>query len=484
MKRSIWRKPEPSNTHLKDNFFGKSEKQSFFSPNTIQPKLTIGAPNDKYEQEADAMADRVVSQPNSAAAGNIQNSSPAIQTKCAECDKEKGVQRMSNEEEEGSVQRMEEEEAPAIQQMPEEEGEMMQKMGEEEEAVQRMGEEEEPVQRMGEEEEGSVQTKPLMRQAANGGGVATSNLSNQLSNSKGNGHALPKATNQYMSQSFGRDFSQVRIHTDSRAKQMNKGIHAKAFTHGKDIYFNSGQYDPNSTKGKRLLAHELTHVVQQGGGEIKKQGAKEATREKLIIWMNAFIPYHVPGVTKKIPDGPFKGGSMLNTPWYAPHLDCFVTDGRSFDSSPGAAQRIRHAVIVDLDTLNYSTNYNIGVTHEIDCEDGDVECTSMGSISGLKTNTREKSQDILSLDITGAANNPCAAGSPNIDYFGHIRINKQSRIIAFAGMVDNFPAYEMYAVSTTKKTPLTVFQSMPPKGKDPSDLFGGAGNLRIGSSTF
>ncbi len=66
-----------------------------------------------------------------------------------------------------------------------------------------------------------------------------------------------------MESSFGTDFSGVRIHNDSSSVQMNKDLQAQAFTNGSDIYFNSGKYDTNSKGGKHLLAHELTHVVQQ-----------------------------------------------------------------------------------------------------------------------------------------------------------------------------------------------------------------------------
>lgn len=59
------------------------------------------------------------------------------------------------------------------------------------------------------------------------------------------------------------DFSKVRVHTDNEAVQMNQKLGARAFTHGRDIYFGAGQNKPQSTAGERLLAHELTHVVQQ-----------------------------------------------------------------------------------------------------------------------------------------------------------------------------------------------------------------------------
>ncbi|MBS1603765.1 MAG: DUF4157 domain-containing protein [Bacteroidetes bacterium] len=79
------------------------------------------------------------------------------------------------------------------------------------------------------------------------------------------GAPLPNDTRTRMESSIGSDFSSVRVHTDSQAAQMNKQLNAQAFTNQNDIYFNSGKYDPHTSSGQHLLAHELTHVVQQTG---------------------------------------------------------------------------------------------------------------------------------------------------------------------------------------------------------------------------
>lgn len=65
---------------------------------------------------------------------------------------------------------------------------------------------------------------------------------------------------------FGADFSNVRVHDDSAAARLSTDVQAKAFTHGNDIYFSRGTFDPASRQGRHLLAHELTHVVQQQQG--------------------------------------------------------------------------------------------------------------------------------------------------------------------------------------------------------------------------
>ena len=72
------------------------------------------------------------------------------------------------------------------------------------------------------------------------------------------------ATRQEMEHHFGVDFGEVAIHEDADALAMTKDLSAQAFTNGKDIYFNKDKYDPNSKEGKHLLAHELTHTIQQG----------------------------------------------------------------------------------------------------------------------------------------------------------------------------------------------------------------------------
>lgn len=98
-----------------------------------------------------------------------------------------------------------------------------------------------------------------------------SSVENTLSSSKGSGTALPEPVQKSMETAMGADFSNVKIHTDSSAVQMSKDLNAQAFTHGSDIYFNTGKYNPDSTGGQHLLAHELTHTVQQGAAVQKKE---------------------------------------------------------------------------------------------------------------------------------------------------------------------------------------------------------------------
>ena len=180
----------------------------------VQTKLTVNQPGDAHEQEADKMAEHVV------------------QRAQMKPDEEK-VQRKARHEDDDMVRR---------------------KARHEEEKLQKKG--------MKEEE------KPIQKQAAAAGAVppaAVPVAAQRLSATKGQGSALPAATLREMGQAFGHDFRNVRIHTTSQAEELSQDLRAQAFTNGQDVYFGSGKYNPETTDGKRLLAHELTHVVQQNG---------------------------------------------------------------------------------------------------------------------------------------------------------------------------------------------------------------------------
>ena len=79
----------------------------------------------------------------------------------------------------------------------------------------------------------------------------------------GRGHPLSPRLLAEMNKSLGADLSEVCIHTDVAAAKLCQELHALAFTHGRDIFFDEGRYNPESPEGKKLLVHELTHVVQQ-----------------------------------------------------------------------------------------------------------------------------------------------------------------------------------------------------------------------------
>jgi len=190
----------------------------------LQAKLTIGEPGDKYEQEADRVASQVVEQINSPAS--------------AQSTQGQSVQRQEGAEEE--LQRQ-----PSISilqrsQLPQE------------------------VQREAMPEGEELQASSLLqRREAIAGGEASTDLDTAINSARGGGQPLDAGLQQSMGQAMGADFSGVRVHTDAQSDQLNQSIQAKAFTTGQDVFFRQGAYDPGSRGGQELIAHELTHVVQQ-----------------------------------------------------------------------------------------------------------------------------------------------------------------------------------------------------------------------------
>ncbi len=118
-------------------------------------------------------------------------------------------------------------------------------------------------------------------------GNSTSSVSDSagrsIASSRGNGAAMDRQTQSSMSSRFGVDLSGVNIHTDEESAGLNRELGAKAFTTGRDIYFNAGQYRPGTDDGMHLLAHELTHVIQQqaAGPVIQRQGEGDGGKSNI-----------------------------------------------------------------------------------------------------------------------------------------------------------------------------------------------------------
>ena len=268
-------------------FFSNDNHTPFFNAG-IQTKLSVGKPGDKYEKEADRMADSVV---------NHSKSKPLVQNKEISSVQRESLASPQEDEKLGTAeQRMEEDklvqEKPMIQKEENPEEEEMMNMKEE-------PEEKEMINKQDEEEEETLQAK-----SDNSSQASAQNMPQQLKSKSGKGKSLSKNIKAEMESSFGTDFSDVNIHTDKEAVDMNKSLNAQAFTYGLDVFFNSGKYNPDSTKGKHLLAHELTHVVQQNASKkIQKEAETDATgnyTNNYIFRQNSFFRR----VRRAVSDGP------------------------------------------------------------------------------------------------------------------------------------------------------------------------------------
>ncbi len=193
---------------------GNKAVQRLFKSGAIQAKLTIGQPNDKYEEEADRVADEVMRMPEPKEKNTSQGKTNADRTKSGLSVSKAAV----------------------------------------------------PIQRQEEpEQEELLQTKATPGHTPQ----VTPNVAAKIQSLKGGGLPLSPNQRSFFESRMGQDFSGVRIHTDSKAADTAQTIQAKAFTLGHDIVFNTGQYSHDNQEGKKLLAHELTHVVQQMQGRVR-----------------------------------------------------------------------------------------------------------------------------------------------------------------------------------------------------------------------
>lgn len=238
----------------------------------LQTKLSVGQPNDMYEQEADQVARRIVNQ---ISQQHVDPSASSMPSKNADIVQNRMVEEgaVPSSPDIHALQRQEEEE---IELRPTQELQRQAESEEEEEEavqtrlseqIQRQEEDEllnlyssEAVQRQEEEED--IYEKPSRGESTSG--TLSAGVENQIRHQRQGGVPMDAVTRDQMQSSFGYDFSRVHIHHDSAADRVASQVKAEAFTLKNDIFFRGGRYDPDSTQGQDLLAHELTHVVQQG----------------------------------------------------------------------------------------------------------------------------------------------------------------------------------------------------------------------------
>ena len=235
--------------------YGNAYVQRLLNSRAVQAKLTVSQPGDVYEQEADKVAEMIQLQ------AEPEEEEEEVQTQPAEEEEELQAQRQAEEEEE-------EEEQEEVQTQPAEEEEELQ--------AQRQAEEEEE-----EEEQEEVQTQPAESRPT----AVPENLETRINNARHIGQPMSESARASFEPQFGIDFSDVRIHTDTEANRLSQQLGAKAFTTGGDVFFREGAYQPESESGKRLLAHELTHVVQQRGEQLHSdvQGQTETELARNLI---------------------------------------------------------------------------------------------------------------------------------------------------------------------------------------------------------
>jgi hypothetical protein len=309
MKSSNTRRPlhQQIVPEQKGPFFSKANDDAKKKDDVFfQTKLAVGEPGDKHEQEADKVADKVQKKAE-------EKEKPEVQKKGEDKDKEsdksatapapdpKSVaapgapqkDKIPNDKDIAGSTKHGKDQAPDAQQKDKVPGKgaagPMASKDEEPKMVSRkeVEHEEKPVQKMSEgdkkeedktkinkkEEQGKQEKdEQVMRKETGGSTHAAHKVSieERIKQSKGKGQTLPDDVRAFLESQLGADFGEVVIHTDNEAVAMSKELNARAFTSGFDIFFNAGQYNPGTVEGQKLLAHELTHVIQQTGVSKKK----------------------------------------------------------------------------------------------------------------------------------------------------------------------------------------------------------------------
>ncbi|WP_199188253.1 eCIS core domain-containing protein [Deinococcus arcticus] len=182
---------------------------------------------------------------------------------------------------------------------------------------------------------------------------------------RGGGEALPAAVQRHLELGLNADLSRVRVHTDSEAAGLTAGLQAKAFTSGADIYFAPGQYDPHSAGGLELLAHEVTHVVQQAQGRVApgldpdtglEQEAQQTGRRLAAIGGPGGAPSTAsPHPAAQVAAGTVQAGTVQRALVHEAHGSA-VTDqdkaaAKTFFASYDAAVQAAHTNVLSIPSL-------------------------------------------------------------------------------------------------------------------------------------
>lgn len=210
----------------------------------VQAKLFVNQPGDQHEAEADKTAGRVVngSSPTGASASGAPASvqlKPIAQTLTPTVQRKENLDQMGQLDMDGTED----------------------KMG----AINYKG----PViQRKEEDQPANDLLPPVENQGENTSQEVP--IEDKIQETKGQGSPLSSDVKTEMETGFGADFKKVKIHTGTQAEEMSSSLGAQAFTTQDNIYFNTNKYSPSTTPGKFLLAHELTHTIQQGAAPVKQ----------------------------------------------------------------------------------------------------------------------------------------------------------------------------------------------------------------------
>ncbi len=287
-------------------FFEKAGGGDFFKPGgdkapPVQAKMTVNKPGDKFEQEADKMADKVMRMPDPAP-GKEEKIQRAPEEKVQKREDDRIMKSAAMDDKKVQRQPVEKiQKAPAVE-------EKVQKAEAREEKVQKKPDDrimrKEEIQKAEQEKIQKKEEEKVQRKSGEGGAssVAAQTQSAIHSQTTG-GQQMGSETRGFMESRFGADFGNVRIHSDPEAASLSNQLSARAFTYQNHVFFARDQYQPGTSEGKHLLAHELTHTIQQGHAEQQSPKVSTAAATPTVQRLGiqdaldyfADKAYHIPG---------------------------------------------------------------------------------------------------------------------------------------------------------------------------------------------
>lgn len=200
---------------------------------------------------------------------------------------------------------------------------------------------------------------------------------------------------------------------------------------------------------------------------------------KVVFWINSFIPRDIDGVSKPVPNNN-EGETMIVGLTEA--LEdvlalggCFATDQRPFSTDQHASSRMHSETTVRIDSGDYDWTqaHHIDPTHKVDCDDGELKDERLADINDMNFDLVSGSSSKVVLSYVGSAGNPFDALAPHIDLKGTLTVDRVGKTVMFDGAVDDFPAFEAYAV-LNGFGPYKVATLGPDEGATAADLLGGA----------
>ena len=353
------------------------------------------------------------------------------------------------------------------------------------------------------------------------------------------GKPLNPAIRGYFEARLMHDFSQVRVHDDTQAADSAWTVNARAYTVGRNIVFGADQYAPATRDGRKLIAHELAHVIQQGKGtgfaahpvnrlqlsdpgDVHEQEAEAisagATEGQLAGALSG-DSHGGPWVQRQA-DGGLPSPSAAPTPSAAPIPSaaaappsasplpvktvkvwvhsfipmasvkdpfgyCYSGDNRTTDPAVHAPYRTHQEIEFDVtsgaSTINWS---DTGPTHELDKSCKSVIATAKAPTSGLINKIASHVGPRFNLSFVGTAKNPRAWYACTIDLNLNVNVDVAARTCSITGKHDGFPAYEVYVTANGGAGKLLYWYDPVAAGKGPGSLCGSMDKTASGTGSF